>query len=192
MLQRDRFRSFPPPGRGRAREGVPASSMLQAFDAKLSTPFAVLGIRTAGELLTGIEYLPRGVASLAPINKLAAKACRQIERYLDDPEFSFDLPFEFRGTAFQQRVWRAIYAIPSGKTLTYLDVARQLNSAPRPVGGACGANRIPLVIPCHRVVASHGIGGFMNARGGEPIQIKQWLLRHEMPLQIAPEPPQLR
>jgi len=149
------------------------------FDAKLPTPFAVLGIRTTGELLTEIEYLPRGAATLAPANRLAQEVCRQIERYLDDPEFRFDLPFEFRGTAFQCRVWRAICAIPSGRTLSYLDVARQLASAPRPVGGACGANRIPLVIPCHRVVASRGIGGFMHARGGEPIQIKQWLLSHE-------------
>jgi methylated-DNA-[protein]-cysteine S-methyltransferase len=166
--------------------------MLDSFHAKLQTPFAVLGIRTTGEMVTAIEYLPRGAATLAPMNKLAAATCRQIERYLDDPEFRFDLPFEFCGTAFQQRVWRAICAIPCGATQTYLDVARQLKSAPRPVGGACGANRLPLVIPCHRVVASHGIGGFMNARGGEPIAIKQWLLRHEMPLQIAPEPPQLR
>lgn len=153
--------------------------MLESFHAKLPTPFAVLGIRTAGETLTAIEYLPRGVAVLAPINKLAATVCRQIERYLDDPDFRFDLPFEFCGTSFQQRVWRAICTIPSGATLTYLAVARQLKSAPRPVGGACGANRIPLVIPCHRVVASHGIGGFMNARGGQPIEIKKWLLRHE-------------
>ena len=152
---------------------------MQDYHARLGAPFAVLGIRTAGEMLTGIEYLPRGVATLAPINKLAAKVCRQIERYLDDPEFRFDLPFEFRGTAFQERVWQAICTIPSGRTFTYLDVAHQVESAPRPVGGACGANRIPLVIPCHRVVASHGIGGFMNARGGEPIAIKQWLLRHE-------------
>ena len=173
MLERDRYLSFPPPGRD------PAPSILESFDAKLPTPFAVLGIRTAGEMLIDIEYLPRGVATLAPTNKLAAKTCRQIERYLDDPEFDFDLPFEFRGTAFQRRVWRAICAIPSGATLTYLDVARQLKSAPRPVGGACGANRIPLVIPCHRVVASHGIGGFMKARGGQPIEIKKWLLRHE-------------
>ena len=179
MLQRDRRLSFAPPGRRRVREGALASSMPESFDARLPTPFAVLGIRTAGEMLTGIEYLPRGVATLAPTNKLAAKACRQIERYLDDPEFRFDLPFEFIGTAFQQRVWQAICAIPCGNTLTYLDVARQLKSAPRPVGGACGANRIPLVIPCHRVVASHGIGGFMNARGGAPIAIKKWLLRHE-------------
>ena len=155
------------------------ATMLESFTAKLATPFAVLGIRTAGEMLAGIEYLPRGVATLAPTNRLAAKVCRQLERYIDDPEFRFDLPFEFRGTAFQVRAWRAICAIPSGQTLTYLDVARQLKSAPRPVGGACGANRIPLVIPCHRVVASHGIGGFMHARGGQPIEIKKWLLRHE-------------
>src|SRR3972149_5299684 len=131
--------------------------MLENYTAKLAAPFAVLGIRTAGELLTGIDYLPRSVATLAPINRLAAKVCRQIERYLDDPEFQFDLPFEFVGTAFQQRVWREICAIPSGRTLTYLDVARQLKSAPRPVGGARGAHRIPLVIPCHRVVASNGL-----------------------------------
>jgi len=177
MLQRDRHPSFRLPGRAAVEAGAP--SLLGSFDARLPTPFAVLGIRTSGEWLTGIEYLPRGVATLDPVNRLAARVCRQLERYLDDPEFKFDLPYEFSGTAFQQRVWHAICAIPSGETLTYLDVARQLQSAPRPVGGACGANRIPLVIPCHRVVASHGIGGFMNARGGAPIAIKQWLLRHE-------------
>lgn len=139
----------------------------------------MLGIRAAGDWLTAIEYLPRGAATLAPVNALAAKVCRQIEQYLADPAFAFDLPFAYRGTAFQQRVWRAISAIPSGKTCTYLEVARQLNSAARPVGGACGANRIPLVIPCHRVVATDGIGGFMHARGGAPIEIKQWLLNHE-------------
>ena len=151
----------------------------ELFDARLATPFAVLGIRTAGDLVTRIEYLPRGAATLAPTNKLAAKVCRQIEKYLDDPAYRFDLPFEFRGTDFQQRVWKVIHGIPRGKTLTYMDVARKLKSAPRPVGGACGSNRLPLLIPCHRVVASGGIGGFMHASGGEPIQIKQWLLKHE-------------
>ena len=153
--------------------------MLESYTAKLATPFAVLGIRTAGELLIGIDYLPHGVATLEPTNRLAAKVCRQIERYLDDPEYRFDLPYEFNGTPFQQKVWREIRKIRSGRTRTYLDIARRLGSAPRPVGGACGANRIPLVIPCHRVVASGGIGGFMNARGGQPIEIKKWLLRHE-------------
>jgi methylated-DNA-[protein]-cysteine S-methyltransferase len=176
MLPRDRMKA---PGLLHSRVKIERAAPGEVFDARLATPFAVLGIRTAGELVTRIEYLPRGAATLVPVNKLAEKVCRQLEKYLDDPQFEFNLPFEFRGTAFQQRVWRAIHAIPSGKTLTYLDVAHQLKSAPRPVGGACGANRIPLVIPCHRVVASGGIGGFMHASGGEPIQIKQWLLTHE-------------
>lgn len=153
--------------------------VLEAFQAKFPAPFAVLGIRAAGDRLTGIEYLPRGVATLAPLNRFAERVCRQIERYLDDPEFPFDLPFDYRGTDFQCRVWRAVHGIPSGRTLTYVDIARRLGTAPRPVGGACGANRIPLVIPCHRVVAADGIGGFMHARRGPGIEIKRWLLRHE-------------
>ncbi len=179
MLPRDRDLPFPPVTSPRAGVRVAPASLLEPFQAKLPAPFAVLGIRTSGAWLTGIEYLPRGVATLDPVNRFAASVCRQIECYLDNPEFKFDLPYKFNGTTFQSRVWRAICAIPSGSTLTYLDIARQLKSAPRPVGGACGANRIPLVIPCHRVVASHGIGGFMNARDGAPIAIKQWLLRHE-------------
>ena len=153
--------------------------MLERFQARYPAPFAVLGIRVAGSLLTGIDYLPVGAAALAPVNPLAENACRQIERYLEDPQFRFDLPFEFNGTQFQASVWRAICTIPSGSTLTYLDIARKLGTAPRPVGGACGANRIPIVIPCHRVVGTGGLGGFMNARSGVPLQIKRWLLKHE-------------
>jgi methylated-DNA-[protein]-cysteine S-methyltransferase len=149
------------------------------YSARLATPFAVLGIRTAGATLAGIDYLPKGAATLDPLDRLAERVCRQIGRYLDDPRFRFDLPFDYRGSEFQCRVWRAIHAIPSGRTLTYLDVARQLRTAPRPVGGACGANRIPLVIPCHRVLGSGGIGGFMHSRRGPGIEIKRWLLEHE-------------
>lgn len=153
--------------------------MLQSFHAKYPAPFAVLGIRTIGERVVDIEYLPRGAAPLAPLNTLAERACREIERYLDDPEHVFDLPFEYSGTAFQRKVWQAISAIPSGRTLTYKDVARALKTAPRPVGGACGANRLPIVIPCHRVLAADGIGGFMRGRGADALSIKRWLLRHE-------------
>ena len=154
-------------------------TVLDSYSARLATPFAVVGIRTLGEFLTHIEYLPKGAATLAPTSRFAERVCRQIGRYLEDPEFRFDLPFEYRGTPFQCKVWRAIASIPSGRTMSYIAVARQLGTAPRPVGGACGANRIPLVIPCHRVLASNGIGGFMNARGGYPIEVKRWLLRHE-------------
>jgi methylated-DNA-[protein]-cysteine S-methyltransferase len=153
--------------------------MLESFHAKYPAPFAVLGIRTVGGVVTDIEYLPPGVAPLAPLNPLAERACREIERYLDDPEHVFDLPFEYSGTAFQCKVWRQISAIPAGRTLTYTDVARALKTAPRPVGGACGANRIPIVIPCHRVLAANGIGGFMRGRAADALAIKRWLLRHE-------------
>jgi methylated-DNA-[protein]-cysteine S-methyltransferase len=153
--------------------------MLESFHAKYPTPFAVLGIRTLADRVIDIEYLPRAVAPLAPLNKVAERACREIERYLDDPEYVPKIPFEYSGTAFQCKVWRAIATIPSGRTLTYVDVARSLRTAPRPVGGACGANRIPIVIPCHRVVSTAGIGGFMRGKGADALAIKRWLLRHE-------------
>lgn len=152
---------------------------LDSYQAKYLTPFAVLGICTAGEQLMGIDYLPRGAATLAPLTRLAERVCGQVERYLENPEFRFDLPFEYRGTAFQCKVWRAISSIPSGRTLTYVGIAKQLGTAPRPVGGACGANRLPLVIPCHRVLGANGIGGFMNATSGYPLEVKRWLLKHE-------------
>ena len=153
--------------------------MLESFHAKYPAPFAVLGIRTIGERVADIEYLPPGIAPLAPLNKLAERVCRQIEHYLDDPAYEFDLPFEYSGTAFQCKVWRQISAIPPGRTLTYNEVARALKTAPRPVGGACGANRLPIVIPCHRVLSANGIGGFRRGRGADALAIKRWLLRHE-------------
>ena len=153
--------------------------MLESYSAKLATPFAVLGIRTSREWLTDIVYLPPKVATLDPLDRLAEQTCRQVLRYLDDPDYRFDLPFEYNGTPFQCKVWKQIYAIPASKTLTYNEIAKRLGTAPRPVGGACGANRIPLVIPCHRVLGSNGIGGFMNSRSGAPLEIKRWLLGHE-------------
>jgi methylated-DNA-[protein]-cysteine S-methyltransferase len=77
-------------------------------------------------------------------------------------------------------VWDAIAAIPRGESRTYGELARQLHTAPRAIGGACGSNPIALVIPCHRVVGSKGaLGGFMRADDGDPLAIKRWLLSHE-------------
>jgi len=153
--------------------------MLEGYSAKLEGPFAVIGIRTRGERLTEIEYLPLGAATLEPVDAFSREVCRQLNAYFDDSGFRLDLPFEWQGTGYQHRVWEAVRAIPLGATRSYLDVAHQIGSAPRPVGTACGANRIPLLIPCHRVVGSSGLGGFMHSRGGKPLEIKRWLLRHE-------------
>ncbi|HEV7799791.1 MAG TPA: methylated-DNA--[protein]-cysteine S-methyltransferase [Burkholderiales bacterium] len=153
--------------------------MLESYHAKLATPFAVLGIRTIGDRVSDIDYLPVGVAALAPLNTLAERACRELERYLRDADYAPKIPFEYSGTPFQCRVWREISAIPAGRTLSYNDIARALRTAPRPVGGACGRNRVPIVIPCHRVIGASGLGGFMGGELEPSLAIKRWLLRHE-------------
>ncbi|TAM44799.1 MAG: MGMT family protein, partial [Gammaproteobacteria bacterium] len=76
-------------------------------------------------------------------------------------------------------VWNALQRIPAGKVLSYGDLARKLKTGPRAVGNACRANPIPVVVPCHRVVASNGKGGFMGKTGGKALVIKDWLLAHE-------------
>ncbi len=157
--------------------GVPSAV---AWAAKLRTPFAVLGVRTAGRAVTQLTYLPLAERALAPTDATAEALARELGRYLDDPEFRFEVALAPGGTPFQQRVWQALSAIPPGQSRTYGEVARMVRSAPRAVGQACGANRIALLIPCHRVVGAQGaLGGFMNAAEGDPVAIKRWLLRHE-------------
>ena len=150
------------------------------YAAKLRTPFAVLGVRTDGRAVTRVTYLPRDERAQAPADNVAARVARELEAYLADPEFRFTVPLARTGTPFQRRVWQAIEAIPRGESRTYGEIARTVRSAPRAVGQACGANRIALIIPCHRVVGAMGsLGGFMNADDGDPLAIKRWLLRHE-------------
>ncbi|GAC1407923.1 MAG: methylated-DNA--[protein]-cysteine S-methyltransferase [Burkholderiaceae bacterium] len=147
----------------------------------VAAPFGSLGIRTRGAMLHEIVYLPPSHALRAPANALAEQSARQIEQYLIDPDFRFDLPLAPAGTPFQQKVWRVIAAIPRGEVSTYGKVARCIASAPRAVGQACGANWFPLIIPCHRVTAAGGLGGFSNHddAGGFHLGVKRWLLAHE-------------
>jgi len=145
----------------------------------MPAPFGLVGVRTEGDSVAEIVYLPRSAGELAPCNRIAGTACEQIARYLADPDFSFELPLGPAGTPFQRKVWRLISAIPRGLTRSYGELAQELGSSPRPVGQACGANRFPLAIPCHRVVAAGGIGGFAHHDAGFHVAVKRWLLRHE-------------
>jgi methylated-DNA-[protein]-cysteine S-methyltransferase len=150
------------------------------WSATLRAPFATLGVRSDGHAVTELAYLPTSERPVAPRDRVAERALRELEAYLADPQFRFTVPLAPRGTPFQQRVWEAIAAIPRGESRTYREIARVVASAPRPVGQACGANHIALMIPCHRVVGSRGaIGGFMHAADGGAIDIKRWLLVHE-------------
>jgi len=153
-----------------------------AFQARVRTPFATLGITTTATHVTGVRFLAPDTPALAPPRgTIAHLACVQIQAYLDDGQFVFELPLRLAGTRHRMEVWEAMQRIPAGATRSYGEVAAELRSSARAVGGACGANPIPLVVPCHRIVAAnHRIGGFMGAKSdGFELGIKRWLLAHE-------------
>ena len=149
----------------------------------MRAPFGGLAIRTEivdkSLMITQIQYLSQIDTVSRPLNELAKNAKEQIECYFENPHFLFDLPIKTQGSAFQQRVWSSIQSIPVGQTVTYGELAAQIRSGPRAVGGACGANYYPLIIPCHRVLSKAGIGGFMGKGTGPYLKIKHWLLSHE-------------
>ena len=149
------------------------------YQAVVATPGFALGVRCCNDEVTAVEFL-EPQAEQAPSTPLAAEAARQLHAYLNDPAFEFALPLRPAGTPFQRRVWAEIAAIPSGTTHTYGQMAKDLKNAPRAVGQACGANPYPVVVPCHRVVATGGgLGGFARERGGFLLDVKRWLLQHE-------------
>lgn len=150
----------------------------EGYDAVIAAPFGRLGIH-AQEALTSIDFVSNRIPLQSPRTPLARKVCAQLKAYFTDPKNPFDVPLAPRGTDFQQRAWRALQRIPTGAARTYGQLARTLRSAPRAVGGACRANPIPIVVPCHRVVAANGPGGFMGATRGRALLIKRWLLEHE-------------
>jgi len=149
------------------------------WDAIVEFPKMKVAVATRDERVVALQYLPPSVEPLAPCNALAERAVRQLERYRDDPDARFDLPLLVEGTPFQRGVWSAMCAIPRGRTRTYGDIAQALGGEARAVGQACGDNRLPVVIPCHRVVAADGIGGFGHATSGYLLEAKRWLLMHE-------------
>ena len=112
-------------------------------------------------------------------NTIAHLASVQLMAYLDNPQCIFDLPFKLGGSKHQLDVWQAMQEIVPGSTLTYGQLAVQIASSPRAVGTACGKNPLPIVVPCHRVVAAGGLGGFMGGKQHHCLAIKRWLLAHE-------------
>ena len=149
------------------------------FDAVIRFPKMNVAVATRDGHVSEIRYLPSSAPLKAPTNELAARATRQLESYRDNPDAPFDLPLLVEGTEFQKQLWSALCEIPRGKTLTYGELAKRLSGEARAIGQACGDNRFPIVIPCHRVVAANGIGGFAHHTDGYLIEAKRWLLMHE-------------
>jgi methylated-DNA-[protein]-cysteine S-methyltransferase len=139
----------------------------------ISSPIGNLVIDEKDAAIVAIRWADERESNGGP---LLAEAARQLEAYFAGKLTRFDLPLRPAGSDFEHQVWSAMQTIPYGKTACYGDLATKISSAPRAVGGACGKNPIPIVIPCHRVLAKSGLGGY-SGEGG--LKTKQALLTLE-------------
>ncbi len=156
-----------------------AATTAVRFDVVARLPFGFVGIRTRGACVEEIRFLTDEAQPIPAASALTQRVVDQLHAYCADSSAPIDLPLAIEGTEFQRRVWDQIARIPPGSTATYGELARSVSGEARAVGQACGDNRLPLAIPCHRVVAATGIGGFAHHRGGAYERIKRWLLVHE-------------
>jgi methylated-DNA-[protein]-cysteine S-methyltransferase len=143
----------------------------------LHTPIGDISVSEDDGAIVAIDW---GWGSHQSPTHLLRRAHQQLDAYFDGDLTDFDLPLAPVGTAYQQRVWRALRTIPYGATRSYLDIAHSAGGSPRSVGQANGNNPIPIVIPCHRVLATTHIGGYS---GGDGLATKRWLLALEAPAQ---------
>lgn len=137
------------------------------------TRFGRLGVENEGDTIVALHW---NVEPLGEGSPLLFEAVAQLEAYDASRLTIFDLPLAPKGSTFQQKVFTAMSAIPYGETLTYGDIAKALGCPAQPIGQACGANPIPVIIPCHRVLSKTGTGGFSGAGG---VEGKIALLKHE-------------
>jgi len=139
----------------------------------VESPFGPLSV---GELDDAIVAINWQAPPQSDETHLLSRAAEQLAAYFAGELVSFDLPLRPSGDEFQQSVCQAMLAIPFGETTTYGEIAKQLDTYGQPVGNACGANSIPIIIPCHRVLAANGLGGY-SGEGG--VERKIELLKHE-------------
>lgn len=147
----------------------------------LLTPLGDITISEHNGAIVALDW-GRAPPQFQKPTKLLRKAERQLQDYFDGKRRSFDLPLDPAGTPYQRRVWHALSAIPFGAIRTYGEVSKALRSSPRAVGGACGANPIPIIIPCHRVLAAAGHLGGYSGDGGA--RTKEALLKLERALLV--------
>lgn len=147
--------------------------------AVIKTPVAKFGIYSKGNVLIKAEWVLGGDDLRQPDSEFLANVQQQISRYWK-ASFPFSQIAMLRpDTAHRTKVLEALCSIPVGETRTYASLAADLDSSPRAVGGACRNNPFPLLIPCHRVISSSGLGGYAGETKGELTGIKQKLLKHE-------------
>ena len=154
---------------------------LAEYDVLYDSPTGQLGICLDKDSIIRIDWLEEtvpGTSKSSPSNShLKKKIILALDNYFKSGLIGEEISLCPQGTAFQEKVWQALKTIPYGSVKTYGDVAKELHTSSRAVGQACRRNNIPLFIPCHRVVAAKGLGGFMG--GYRHVERKRWLLKHE-------------
>jgi methylated-DNA-[protein]-cysteine S-methyltransferase len=139
----------------------------------LHTPLGDLTLSEEGGAIVALDW---GWGRDQAETEVLVRGRAQLHAYFDGAGRAFDLPLAPAGSAYCQRIWAALTEIPFGQTRSYADVARAAGGSPRSVGSANGANPIPIIIPCHRVVATNGLGGYS---GGDGLATKRYLLALE-------------
>lgn len=154
-----------------------------AFLRRVESPIGRLEITSDGEAITGLSISRNGHLPYEALeensNEILDRAAQQLVEYFAGARKDFDLPISLLGTEFQRSVWSQLNSLAFGEVASYgeLGLGTGRPSAGRAVGGAVGANPIPIIVPCHRVLASNNrITGYS---GGEGIPTKAWLLAHE-------------
>ncbi|MCF6432151.1 methylated-DNA--[protein]-cysteine S-methyltransferase [Leisingera sp. MMG026] len=142
------------------------------ISASLDTPVGALSVTERDGAIVRLAWSAQADGQSA----LLDSALAQLRAYFSGELTGFDLPLFVEGSDFQRAVCAAMLAIPLGETRTYGEIAKDLGTPPQPVGNACGANPIPVIIPCHRVLSATGLGGF-SGQGG--VETKVALLKHE-------------
>jgi methylated-DNA-[protein]-cysteine S-methyltransferase len=155
------------------------------FDSiiRVSSPIGRLEITAVGDTVVGLDIERAGrlphESTPEKKSKVLTLAAKQLAEYFAGKRTNFDVPVSLGGTQFQRSVWGVLEGIPFGEVRSYGDVGMSTGraTAGRAVGGAVGANPVPIIVPCHRVLASDGrITGYS---GGNGISTKVWLLDHE-------------
>lgn len=156
------------------------------FAAIMATPFPhalKLGVKTGRDGgIAGIVFLDSRFPEVGPRDDAARDLVSALQRYFADGsnrQAFNQLSLAAVGTPFQCRVWTRLRDLPSAECLSYGELAHRLDSGARAVANACRANPLPIVVPCHRITAKSGIGGYMGRQEGWALELKHWLLRHE-------------
>ncbi len=149
------------------------------FQTIFNAPFGPIRLHADEYGLQQIELFPIPLNVTNRSSAILQQLGQQLTVYFSNAQIQWGISLPTKGTAFQQKVWRYMQAIPVGETRSYGEVAKALNSSAQAVGNACRANPFPIVIPCHRIVSKSGLGGFAGQVEGNNISVKQWLLDHE-------------